>query len=755
MSDSRIHLFGIRHHGVGSARSLVAALEALQPDALLIEGAPEGDELLAYVLSPALQPPVAMLIYAPEQPKRAVFYPFAEFSPEWQALRYGLRHGIPTRFMDLPQAVQLALAEAAESAEAAEGAPQADLAPELLRLRADPLLELARLAGYEDSERWWNDLVEQRRATDPDIFAGILEAMRALREQVTLSDPIEALREASMRQSLRAALKEGYQRIAVVCGAWHTPALTDLSNAKSDAALLKGLPKLKVSATWTPWTYGRLTMASGYGAGIRAPGWYDFLWRTEGVGDIALGWLTRAAGLLRQHKLDASTAQVIDAARMAEALAVLRERAIPSLEELNEATQAVLCMGSEVPMRLIWRDLIVGGVLGDVPEDVPAVPLLQDFQRQQKRLRLTEKDLAKRDATRPPNAPNLELDLREALDLERSQFLHRLNMLDIPFGKLMGALSKGSFKEVWRVAWQPDFTVALIEASQWGTTLQAAATAYARDAAESASDLPTLSELLEAALLGALDEAIPHLLRAVRDIAALASDVTHLMGALPPLVRIVRYGDVRGTDAALVQAVVHSLVARICIGLPNACASLDDDAAAAMLGYINSAHAALNLLADESLRADWRATLLHLADLPSLHGLLGGRCARLLHDGAAWQAAETTRRLSLALSAANPPERAAAWLQGFLSGSGEILLHDLNLWQAIDVWLCGLPAETFQTVLPLVRRTFATFSAPERQRMAERVLHGAARYGAGTVTFVEAFALQVIPTLTRLLGGST
>lgn len=172
MSDSRIHLFGIRHHGVGSARSLVAALEALQPDALLIEGAPEGDELLAYVLSPALQPPVAMLIYAPEQPKRAVFYPFAEFSPEWQALRYGLRHGIPTRFMDLPQAVQLALAEAVESAEAAEGEPQTDLAPELLRLRTDPLLELARLAGYEDSERWWNDLVEQRRATDSDIFRG-------------------------------------------------------------------------------------------------------------------------------------------------------------------------------------------------------------------------------------------------------------------------------------------------------------------------------------------------------------------------------------------------------------------------------------------------------------------------------------------------------------------------------------------------------------------------------------------------------
>jgi hypothetical protein len=746
MSSERVHLFGIRHHGVGSARSLLAALESLQPDALLIEGAPEGDALLHYVLHPTMQPPVAILIYAPDQPRRAAFYPFATFSPEWQALRYGLQRGIPTRFMDLPQAIRFALAESDAHQ------LQAELTPELSRLRADPLLELARIAGYDDSERWWNDLLEQRRAADSDIFAGILEAMQALRETLPLTEPIEALREAHMRQSVRAALKEGFQRIAVVCGAWHTPALTDLRDAKGDAALLKGLPKLKVSATWIPWTYGRLTMESGYGAGIRSPGWYDFLWRTSDTSDVALGWLTHVAHLLRAEQLDASTAQVIDAARMAETLAALRERAIPSLEELNEATQAVFCMGSDVPMRLVWRNLIVGDALGDVPDDVPAVPLLQDFQREQKRLRLTEKDIAKRDATRSLYVANLELDLRETLDLERSRLLHRLHMLDIPFGKLMLARGKGTFKEAWRVAWQPEFTVALIEASQWGTTIESAATAYARDAADSASDLPTLTELLELALLGALNDAIGHLVRAVRDLAALASDIAHLMGALPPLVRIVRYGDVRGTDATLVQMVVQSLVARICIGLPNACASLDDEAAVEMLKQLNSTHAAINLLADESLQADWQATLLRLADAPTLHGLLSGRCARILHDAEAWDALETARRLSLALSAGNAPEKAAAWLEGFLSGSGEVLLHDLRLWQAVDSWLCGLRAEAFQELLPLVRRTFATFSAPERQRLADRVLYGTSQLTAQHSAFDPEQASKVLPTLARLLG---
>lgn len=82
-STNTVHLFGIRHHGPGCARSLVKALEELQPDCLLIEGPPEADDLLALADAEGMEPPVALLLYAPEAPKYAVFYPFAEFSPEW------------------------------------------------------------------------------------------------------------------------------------------------------------------------------------------------------------------------------------------------------------------------------------------------------------------------------------------------------------------------------------------------------------------------------------------------------------------------------------------------------------------------------------------------------------------------------------------------------------------------------------------------------------------------------------------------
>src|SRR4051794_818105 len=111
---SNVSIFGIRHHGPGSARSLRQALASFQPDVVLVEGPPDAAEVLPLLAHPAMQPPVALLLYDPETPRRAVYYPFTLFSPEWQALHYALAHAIPARFMDLPMAHQLALEAAAE-----------------------------------------------------------------------------------------------------------------------------------------------------------------------------------------------------------------------------------------------------------------------------------------------------------------------------------------------------------------------------------------------------------------------------------------------------------------------------------------------------------------------------------------------------------------------------------------------------------------------------------------------------------------
>ncbi len=107
----QVTLLGIRHHGPGSARAVVRALRELQPDVILIEGPPEADELVRFAADETLQPPVALLAYVNGEPRKAAFWPYAVFSPEWQAIRYGVANDVPVQFCDLPAVHQLAMRE--------------------------------------------------------------------------------------------------------------------------------------------------------------------------------------------------------------------------------------------------------------------------------------------------------------------------------------------------------------------------------------------------------------------------------------------------------------------------------------------------------------------------------------------------------------------------------------------------------------------------------------------------------------------
>ena len=703
-------LYGIRHHGPGSARSVRAALEEQRPDVVLIEGPPEADGLVALAADEQMRPPVALLGYVPGEPQQAAFWPFAVFSPEWQAIQYALGAGVPVRFCDLPAAHQLAMAM--------KGA--GEVGGEPARARTDPVGELATAAGYDDPERWWEDVVEH--VPGPTVFDALAEAIGILRADAGEPDSRDAIREAHMRKVLRRTVRDGFERIAVVCGAWHVPALRDLPPAAADDRLLRGLPKVKATLTWVPWTYGRLSYTSGYGAGIRSPGWYDHLFGS--AGQPVERWLTKAAGVLRDEGIPASSAHVIESVRLAEALAALRGRPLAGLEEVTEAARSVLCEGSDLLTELIQRRLVVGERLGTVPPATPMVPLQRDLQDQQRHLRL-----------RPEAQPrDYDLDLRKPNDLARSRLLYRLALLEVAWGTPLQSRTAniGTFRESWQLTWRPELDLALIEASMWGSTVAAAAAQRARSIAAGATALDKLTALTERCLLADLGDALPAVLAAVRDRAALEGDVTHLMAALPALVRAARYGDVRGTDPARLGQVAIEMLTRICAGLPAAVASLDETAERVMRERIDAVNSATGLLADGASRDRWLDTLAVLARgddpprppragmAPRCPPLISGRLTRLLLDAGRLAADEAASRLSRALSAAAPAAAAAGWAEGFLAGSGLLLVHDDKLLALADGWLAGLSADAFAVALPALRRTFGEFAPPERRAIGQQ-----------------------------------
>ncbi|MER7106559.1 DUF5682 family protein [Streptomyces sp. NPDC000229] len=798
-------LLGVRHHGPGSARAVRAALDAAKPPAVLIEGPPEGDTLLPLAADERMSPPVALLAHAVDDPGRASFWPMAEFSPEWVAIRWALDHGAAVRFIDLPATHTLAMAKDPTwtdgEGEEVDGGEPGD---QRHGLRVDPIAVLAETAGYDDPERWWEDVIEHRGTGsapngppgpgdhDPiAVFTELAGAMAALREAYGHGGhDRDLIREAYMRLQIRATRKTHGDGVAVVCGAWHVPALAEKTTVTADRALLKGLPKVKTEITWVPWTHRRLARHSGYGAGIDSPGWYGHLFSAP---DRPVErWMTKVAGLLRDEDRMVSSAHVIEAVRLAGTLAAMRGRPLAGLTETIDAVRAVMCDGSDVPLGLIRDRLIIGDALGEVPDSAPAVPLQRDLTGLQRTLRLKPEALER----------ELDLDLRKETDAARSRLLHRLRLLGVGWGEpAAGRGSTGTFRESWRLRWEPELHVRVAEAGVWGTTVLAAATAKAESDATSATVLAEVTALAERCLLAGLSDALPVVMKALADRAALDADVGHLAQALPALARSLRYGDVRSTDTAALGEVATGLAMRICVGLPPACTGLDADGAAEMRGHLDAVHTAIRLLPDakdenrdgtrgaedenrdgtrgpkdenrygtrdgaEDVAGRWAGVLAKLAGRDSVPGVIRGRAARLLLDDGRLAEDEAARLMGLALSPGTPPAEAAAWVEGFVGGGsanpggGMLLVHDERLLGLLDAWLTGVPAEAFTDVLPLLRRTFSAYEPGVRRTLGELVRRGPAgggpaRADAGPPGFApgldEARADAVLPLLRMLL----
>jgi len=520
-----------------------------------------------------------------------------------------------------------------------------------------------------------------------------------------------------------------------------------------------------------PWTHRRLSRASGYGAGIVSPGWYGHLFSAP---DRPVErWMTKVARLLRDEDRLVSSAHVIEAVRLADTLAAMRGRPLAGLTETTDAVRAVMCEGSDVPLALVHDRLVVGDVLGEVPEAAPAVPLQRDLTRAQRRLRLKPEALDR----------ELELDLRKETDAARSTLLHRLRLLGVGWGEPARSRgSTGTFRETWRLRWEPELSVRVAEAGVWGTTVLGAATGKASADAVGTVALADVTALAERCLLAELPDALPVVMRVLADRAALDADVGHLAQALPALVRSLRYGNVRGTDTAALGEVALGLAERVFVGLPGACAGLDTDAALEMRGHVDAVHQAVGLLgefgaggaggdvagpgsaATRDVRIRWWSVLRLLAQRDAVAGIVRGRSVRLLLDSGELADEEAARLMGLALSRGSEPAEGAAWIEGFVgggSGGGMLLVHDQRLLGLVDAWLSGVSGDAFVDVLPLLRRTFSAYEPGVRRTLGELVRRGPATAapeptGHGIPGFAEKLdadrADAVVPTVRLLLG---
>ena len=690
---------------------------ALRPTTVLIEGPADASDLLPMLADPAMAPPVALLVYASDDPARASFWPFAAYSPEYQAVCWAVRNKAALRFIDLPAGWSLAAPPEPEmpdgasedeagdevSAEAPPSPPADGIA---LRLERDPIGLLAEAGGYEDGESWWRDVIEESPASE-SAFAAVADAMAALREAAPPIGGREAAREAHMRLEIARAAKEGDGPVAVVCGAWHEPALKAKIPLSEDRERLKGAPKQKVSATWAPWTSPRLAFQSGYAAGVTAPGWCSHLWETP-RDEVTVRWLGRVVQSLRAAGHFASTASLIEAQRLAIALAAMRHRPHPGFEELREAAIACLCHGERLVWDTIAAELLLGEGVGEIPADVPLAPLIEDLQREQRRTRLKPEALER----------ELAIDLRSDGGLDRSTLLHRLSILEVPWGRLIDAgRSRGTFRERWQLRWEPEYAVRLVENLVYGPTIARAAAGRLTAKFGEAVDLPALCALTLSALTAQLPEAAHAGVERIEHRAAVTSDCGELLSSLPPLGDIVRYGQARRTDAAQLATLFTRILSQGALALPYAARGLDAEAAAALRSAVLAADAAAAL--SEAELAGWREALSIVTDDQQATPLLAGAAARLLYEADMIAPDAAAEMLGRMLSPGRAVADAAGFFEGFFDGAGERLIYDGGLRTAVDRWMLQLEGDEFTAFLPLFRRSLGNLDRMQRRRLLD------------------------------------
>lgn len=694
--EVQIAIYGIRHHGAGSSRNLLAALAQFQPQVLLIECPADTQPLLKYVDGTALDPPVAILIYNKKDLKQYAYYPFTMFSPEWQGIKYGLSNGAEVRFFDLPQSQSFLLQDDQIRTKKEQG------------FMRDPFAYMAHLAGFDDPELWWDTYIEQQGSA-PEIFALITDLMAELRAADATEKESNNLREAYMRMQLRRAQREGYTKIAVICGAWHAPVLADgVYTERADKKLLQGLKKVPIDCTWVPWSYNRIAKHTGYSSGVISPYWYEALF-TDPENAVPR-WMSRAASMMNEIGHSISPAHVIEGCNLAYALAGMRTRTWPGISELFDSIGSVYCNGDDGLIDRMKIKLLEGEKVGKVSDQIPMVPLQQDIERLVKKTRLT-KDWRKQ------GAREKALDLRKETQLEASRLLHKLQLLGIPWGEENAPENNplGNFHEFWTLAWYPDYEILIIEASMWGNTIDEAATNLVLETLDSERDFENLGVLLYQALHAHLPALVAPISRKIRDLGSITEDVHLLLTITPPLIWSTRYGDIAKLDITSIEALLEQIFPRICILLPNQVSNISEDSSRAFFFAINRMHQAIQMGTHRTRADQWLLAMLQIAKDAEADPLIKGNCLRIMLIKKKLPEKHVLSIVRFELSDLSDPFRPALLLEGFLAGGGWLLVHHPALRTIIDDWFLTLSEEEFLTYLPIVRRTFGTFNESEKE----------------------------------------
>ena len=760
--EAGVHLVPVRHHSPACALALSALLEEVHPTAVLIEGPVEYADLLPSLHDPRTVPPVALLSLGE---RTASYYPLAEFSPEWVALRWAGEHAAEAAFIDSnPRAHD------GSPDDAVGGAAARTLQAEYHLARSTTLDSLARRLGCRDHDEVWEQLFEDRDTSDIRAWQGFFADTLAWAALARLDAEREVLdadsthaREAVMAAALRERLPDADRSgsgapIVVVTGAFHTLALLDALDGTPEAAWL---PEPEVRSDGESWLirydFARLDSLRGYGAGMPSPGLWQRAWRVRtsqssgragasaGPRGFATAVILDVVNALRETGEPLGTAQVRTAVEQALGLAALRGRAWPGRTDLLDALTSCLVKddtGLSGNLGAAVAAVFAASDLGRVPAGTASPPLVAEVRARLRALRFALDDAAER---------RVSLDTaRKPRHRERRELLARLRFARVGLARQVGGADLvagtglGQFVEEWAYAWTPMVEASLVRAAQEAPTLDILVRLRLAERLSGEIGAAALAGILtELAVMG-MDEDAEQVCDALEAALTDLSDLAGLAEVLHRLVALVEGSGRLRLDRARPRlrimlrrgtAAVARLVAEL-VGLE------DDEAAEAVDALVAVRDLLVRLArADDSDGANESDALgacgtAEVVDpgreavLREIDALRRARATAPVLAGCATGIAATIGTLTrqevtaAVVARLNPgadPAVLADFLVGLVRTSPDVILRAPDTLRTITRVLTGLDESGFLAVLPDLRRAFTALRPTETHRLAEQI----------------------------------
>ena len=704
--------FGIRHFSPAGAYFVRQFLDKIKPDLVLIEGPADFDFLIDDIVSKKLVPPFAIMAYTKEAPIDTILYPFAEYSPEYQAILWARENNKECRFFDLESDIMLGFGRTDDDIKDEE-----TISKEPEKNKSDV-----------DMEGFWERNLEQSENMDAYRAGSALfgESLRKDTKSDEKSFARDIIRESFMKRKINEYIKKGFdsEKIVAITGAFHTSAIENLEGEMSDKEY-KGLERRESNITLMPYSYYRLSKRTGYGAGNAAPAYYELLWQGFLSGDITYHerkYLSTLAKYMREHGGIVSSAQVIEATRLARELAVIRGGSVSTLEDLKDASITCMGGGSFGEMAMGFAETDIGKKIGSVPQDAMQTSIQSDFTTKLKQLKLEKyKELV---------ATPLQLDLRENLrvkseesaflDLNRSFFLYRLVVLGIDFAKIKKSnQDNATWAENWILQWTPEAEIQIVESVLKGDTIVDAVAFVLGEKLSEATKISEIAEVIEDAFNCGLTKIVEGAKRSLDEMANGAIAMCDIADTVSKLSNMISFGDIRKLDREPLVPIVKRLCIRASLMLVGESAC-DDIAAATLADDIQKIHSVFMMqdFLDESF---WFDKLIELSNRDDLNTKISGLATAILLDAGKIDELTLRMEVSRRLSMGMPAELGANWFAGLSMRNHYALIGRLTLWESLSEYLDTLDEEEFRRSVVFLRRAFVEYSAKEKDMIAENL----------------------------------